>query len=231
LEKAMAKEKFDRSKPHVNVGAATGIFENSSGQLVVTGSGSETQGNPAPSTLLGMNAPASSTLQRAMIAYPIDTDFLFDPATNGAAVSIDFQLDILPSVVDGTSQLYVTLALLQDEPFTAVLSRQSVAEGVSWLTLGDIGLQASDFSAVDGGPERPDFGRPFQFGYAFSGEYSTGGLDVQIGVDNMQVEITTIPEPSSIVLVLSLGVVLLWSRWWRRKLAPASCVGRIDADV
>jgi len=210
----MAKEKFDRSKPHVNIGTVSQILEDTSGQLTFGGFGSTTEGNPAPSTTLTFSAPASSNPESATVGYPFDTDFFIDPAISGDVLSIDFQLDVLPTIVDGASQIDVTLAILQDEPFIAAASGQSTSSGASWITLGDTGLQATDFSAVGGGTARPDFSRSFQFGYAFRGDYSTTALSVELGLDNMQVEITTVPEPTTIVLMISLAASLLWSRLW-----------------
>ncbi len=214
----MAKEKFERNKPHVNISTVLQVFEDTtSGHLTFGGFGSTTEGNPAPSTILTFSAPASSNPEFATVGYPFDTDFFIDPAISGDVISLDFQLDVLPFVVEGASQIHVTLAILQDEPFIAAASGQSIPSGTNWDTLGDTGLGATDFSAVDGGPERPDFSRPFQFGYAFRGDYSTIALDVELGLDNMQVEITTVPEPTTIVLIVSMGASLLWSRFWSGK--------------
>lgn len=122
---------------------------------------------------------------------------------------------MLPQVLEGTSQTHVTFALLQDEPFVARAAGRPVSSSAGWVRVSDGGLRPADFSSVDGNTNRPDFSRPFQFGYALTSQYSEGGLDVEIGIDNMRVEITTVPEPTSIVLALSLGVGLLVGRWWR----------------
>ena len=76
-------------------------------------------------------------------------------------------------------------------------------------------LTAADFQEADGGSGRPDFSQPFQFGYSFSGDYSSTALDVDLLLDNMTVEITTVPEPTSIGLGLSLGAAFVWHRWFR----------------
>ncbi len=211
----MAKEKFERTKPHVNVGTVARTLEDSSGQLSLDGAGSDTLGNPPPSTLLVFGAPGSSTSEVATVAYPFDSDFVFRASTGQPALTIDFGVDVLPQVLEGTSQIHVTLALLQDEPFVATAAGQPVESGAAWMRVSDRGLGPGDFTAVDGSPNHPDFSRAFQFGYALTGQYSQGGLDVEIGVDNMRVEITTVPEPTSIVLALSLGISLLVGRWWR----------------
>ena len=215
----MAKEKFERTKPHVNVGTVnnTQTLEDTSGQLVADDFGDETNGNPLPSVDLNIDAPAASVPQTATVAYPIDNEFLFDPATNGAAVTLDFQLDVLPANVAGTTSVDITLAIIQGEPFLAtrpggVLPSIDGTE-TEWTTLGLTGLQAEDFIPVDGDTDRPDFSRPFQFGYAFSGEYSTTALSVEVGLDNMEVEITTVPEPTSIALAAALGAAFWWNRW------------------
>jgi hypothetical protein len=39
-------------------------------------------------------------------------------------------------------------------------------------------------------------------------------LSVDLGLDNMLVEITTIPEPTTIALAVAMGASLLWHRWW-----------------
>jgi len=211
----MAKETFDRSKPHVNVGTNSSTVEDSSGLLLANDLALSGDGNPLPSSLLTFSAPASSSTETATVAFPIDTHFLFDPASSGDAVSLDFQLDVLSSVVGGASDVEIAFTIFQDEPFLASRSAGSVdGTETGWTTISQAGLQPQDFLAADGGPERPDFSRPFQFGYAFTGEYSSTALSVELGLDNMQVEITTVPEPSSILLAAAMGATLLWSRWF-----------------
>lgn len=213
VSETMAKENFERTKPHVNIGH-TATLEDSARALSVDDPGSETEGNPAPSSVLVFSAPATSSAETATVAFPVDDVFVFDPARSGDAVSFDFQLDVLPSTVDGTPDVEIAFAILQDEPFIASRSAGSIDGTESdWTTIGQGGLLVKDFIAVDGGPERPDFSRPFQFGYAFTGKYSTSALSVDLGLDNMFVEITTVPEPSSIMLALAMGVSLWWHRW------------------
>lgn len=215
----MAKEKFERTKPHVNVGTVnnTQTLLDETGQLTADDFEDAVGGNPSPSVLIEIDAPASSVPQSATVAYPIDTDFAFDPATNGAAVSLDFQLEVLPSSIVGTPDIDVSLAIIQGEAFVAtrVGSPLPSVDGseAEWTQLGMTGLRAEDFIAVDGDGDRPDFGRPFQFGYAFLGEYSTTALSVELGLDNMEVEITTVPEPNSIMLAATMGAAVLWNRW------------------
>jgi hypothetical protein len=200
----MAKETFDRSKPHVNIGTVSQIVTDTSGQLTVSGVGDQVGGNPAPSTQLFFSAPGSGNPQSFAVAYPFDTDFVFDPVGRGRLESMDFYLDVLPTEVTGTADIEVTLAILQDEVFIATGKGGSVTEGAGWLTVGDSGVLAKDFFEADGGGGHPDFARTFQFGYAFMGDYSTQGLNVELSVDNMHVSITTVPEPMSIAIALIL---------------------------
>lgn len=214
----MAKETFERSKPHVNVGTIghVHVVSDTSGLLTFDDDGSQTVGNDAPSSVVSFEAPMPSTVEFASIAFPIDDEWVFDPNSSGAAESIDFQLDVLPDNVLGTPEIEVTLAIVQGESFIATAAGAPTFDGseTDWTTLFQRNLRASDFEAADGGPERPDFSLPFQFGYAFSAEYSTA-LDVDMYLDNMTVEITTIPEPTSWALAMSLGAALLWNRWFR----------------
>jgi hypothetical protein len=193
------------------------IVVDTSGQLTAGDLVSETEGNPAPSGVLEFSAPASSTTETWAVAFPIGDEFLYDPAEFGPAVSIDFELDVLPTEVSGTSHVDITLAILQDDSFIVlptVGSPNVDGTEADWTTLGQTGLQADDFNAVEGGLEHPDFGRPFQFGYLFSGEYSTTELSVVLGIDNMEATINTVPEPTSIVLALAMGAAVLWHHWW-----------------
>ena len=190
---------------------------DTSGQLTAVDSVSDTEGNPPPSGVLEFSAPASSTTETWAVAFPIGDEFVYDPAEFGPAVSIDFELDVLSTEVIGTSYVDITLAILQGKPFIVLPTVGSPSvDGTEagWTTLGQAGLQAEDFEAIDGGPEHPDFGRPFQFGYLFAGEYSTTELSVELGIDNMEATIYTVPEPTSIVLALAMGAALLWHRWW-----------------
>ena len=211
----MAKETFDRSKPHVNIGN-TAILNDTSGSLTASDAASSTVGSgDTDSSILMFDASSSLSNETASVAFPIDTFFVFDPSSSGDAVSIDFQLEILPTTVAGTSSVDVAFTIIQDEPFVASRAAGSIdGTETDWTSIGQSGLRLEDFQAVDGGPERPDFGRPFQFGYAFTGEYSTSALSVQLGIDNMHVEITTVPEPTSIALAVAMGISLWWNRWW-----------------
>ena len=212
----MAKEKFERTKPHVNVGTI-GHHEvlDAAASLTVMEAGPTTGGNPDEYMILSIDAPPASVPDSVAVAYPIDDTFVFDPATNGAAVSIDFLVDVFPTTIEGTADVDITLAIIQDEPFIFARGATPSVDGSEddWTTLGQSGLVADDFRAVDGGLERPDFSRPFQFGYAFSGEFSSEALSVELGLDNMAVEITTVPEPSSLVLAMAMGATFCWHRW------------------
>ena len=101
----MAKETFQSTKPHVNVGTNTQILEDTAGRLTLTDLGSNTAGNPLPSLIITYSAPAPSTNATATVAFSVDGEFLFDPGSSGPAVSIDFQFDVLPTSVSGTSEV------------------------------------------------------------------------------------------------------------------------------
>lgn len=223
----MAKEKFDRSKPHVNVGTNTATLEDTSGTLAVNDSslptGNDSGSGDAGASGLSIDGPASpspSTQYTASVAFPIDSEFVFDPNSSGPAESIDFQLEVLPLVVAGTDDVEVSLAIVQGEAF--VFSRTGtslVIDGTeaSWTSLQASNILPTEFFAVDGGGERPDFSRPFQFGYSFTSEYTNTALDVDLALDNMLVEITTIPEPGSLALVAAMGLSVFWQRLWKNE--------------
>ena len=213
----MAKEKFERTKPHVNVGTIdhTATLKDTLGQLMV-----DDTGVADLYSVITFNSQSftSTSPQTAIVAFPIDDLFVFDPGSSGPAVSIDFQLDVLPTETIGDSQIDITLAILQGGA-EFIHARSESPPSVSgpsdaWTTLGQTDLLPQDFVPVDGGGDRVDFSQPFQFGYAFTGEYSTTALSVELGLDNMIVEITTVPEPTSFVLVATMGAAFLWRRLW-----------------
>jgi len=202
----MAKESFDRSKPHVNVGTVSQIVTDSSGQLTMSGVGDTVGGNTAPSTKLFLSAPGTGSPESFVVAYPFDTDFVFNPATDCCRqMTMDFAVDMLPIDVTGTPNIEVTLAILQDEVFVATGQGGAVGPaGGGWMTVSDTGLVASDFFEADGGASHPDFTRTFQFGYAFMGDYGADGLNVELSVDNMNVTLNNVPEPMSLAIALVL---------------------------
>ena len=215
----MAKEQFIRNKPHVNIGTLDfgQTLVDTAGQLSYLDEEDTSDPNRTPSIQVGFAAPGSLSSESAVVAFPIDTDFLFDPAPNGPALSIDFDLEVLPQNILGSSQIDVSLAIVQGDSYVATSSAGSLdGTETDWTILSLRNLQASDFRVVGGGSQRPDFSRPFQFGYSFSGDYSTTALDVDLLLDNMTVEVTTVPEPTSIGLALSLGAAYVWHRWFRR---------------
>jgi hypothetical protein len=214
----MAKEKFERTKPHVNVGTI-GHVQKADGPAGLTfdSSESETIGNPPNSYILTVDAPATSSPESATVIIPLDDEFFFRLST-GPAVSMDFSIDVLPLAVEGTNDVDVSLGILQGEFYfaraTPTFDPPSISgPATEWTTLRAQSFTASDFQAADGGPGHPDFGQPFQFGYALTSQTSTLPLHLELGLDNMTVEITTIPEPTSIVLVFSIGAAFLWNRW------------------
>ena len=201
----MAKENFDRSKPHLNIGTVSTIVTDTSGNLSLSGVGDQVGGNPAPSTKLFISAPGSGDPQSFVVAYPFDTDFTFTAIEDCCRnMTMDFAIDVLPTEVTGTSNLEVTLAILQGEVYVADGQGGSVTPGAGWMTVSDTGLVAADFFEADGGASHPDFTQTFQFGYAFMGDYSTEGLNVEISVDNMHVGLNNVPEPMSIAIALIL---------------------------
>jgi hypothetical protein len=214
----MAKEQFQRTKPHVNVGTI-GHVQKAEGPAGLTfeSAESETIGNPPNSYILTVDAPATSSLESATVIIPLDDEFFFRLST-GPAVSMDFSIDVLPLMVEGTNDIDVSLGILQREFYLARATPSYDPPSISgpvtaWTTLRAQSLTASDFQEADGGSGHPDFGQPFQFGYAFTSQTSTPPLHLELGLDNMTVEITTIPEPTSIALAFSMGAAFLWNRW------------------
>lgn len=209
----MAKENFERKKPHVNVAATTTTITNTE-ELSLEAVASDTLG--ASFTL---SAPPSALGEVVIVGYPFDDVFRIEPTRERPVLSIDYQLDVLPLTIAGTNPLEVSFAILQDQQYFLATASHAVEEGDAWLTLGDKGIAADDFVALGGGPGRPDFGQAFHFGFALTSQYAEEGLHVEVGMDNLHVEITSVPEPSSFVLVAalgaSLGASLLWQRWWR----------------
>ena len=122
--------------------------------------------------------------------------------------------------MSGTNDVDVGLAILQDSNY--YLSRLSAPPDIdgtetTWTTLRVPNLMQGDFIAVDGRSGQPDFTQSFQFGYAFSTDYGTETLSVDLGLDNMVVEITTVPEPCASLWFITLGAAILWRRWWGDK--------------
>jgi hypothetical protein len=216
----MAKEKFERTKPHLNVGTI-GHVQKAEGPAGLTfGSAeSDTVGNPPNSYILTVDALATSSPASATVVIPLDDEFFFRLST-GPAVSMDFSIDVLPLEVEGTNDVDVSLGILQGEFYlaraTTTFDPPSIGgPATDWTPLRAQGFTASDFQEADGGPGHPDFGQPFQFGYALTSQTSTQPLHLELGLDNMTVQITTIPEPTSLVLAFSIGASFFWSRWWR----------------
>lgn len=213
----MAKETFDRSKPHVNIGASSSIISDTSGQLSVEGIASDEVG-----ALFKITAPASEATELFVLGYPFDNEFFISPTRDRPVLSIDYQVDLKPLDISMLSEMTVSLALRQDDQYFLASSVHVVNPSDHWQTFSDVDLVATDFYSLDDGGRLPDFGQPFNFGIAVSGEY--GGLDateslaVDFGMDNIQVSILSVPEPSSIVLVAAMGVMFLKQRWRRKEI-------------
>jgi hypothetical protein len=210
----MAKSNFERSKPHVNIGASSSIISDTSGQLSVEGITSDAVG-----AQFKITAPKSETTQLFVLGYPFDNEFFISPTRDRPVLSLDYQVDLIPLNISTVSQMTVTLALRQEDQYFLASSVYVVNPTDQWLTFSDVNLTSSDFYALGDGRQLPDFSQAFNFGIAVSGEYggmdTTESLAVEYGMDNIQVSILSVPEPSSIVLVAAMGVVLLKQRWRR----------------
>ncbi|MEM8679519.1 MAG: hypothetical protein AAGF97_09225 [Planctomycetota bacterium] len=190
---------------------------DTSGQVQLSDSLDTDTGNPPPSHALRFAAPASSTQEQVVVAFPIGDEFFYDPIESGPATSIDFQLDLLAEPLVGTSHVDVTLVVLQDGFFVAAPhpSTPTINGTEGWTQLSHEGLEADDFLAIDGRDAIPDFSTPFQFGYAFHANYSATALQVDLRLDNMEATIHTVPEPSGgPMLALAIGATVLWHRFW-----------------
>lgn len=190
---------------------------DTSGQATIADVVDPNLGNPAPSVLLSFDAPATSSQEYLVVAYPIGDEFQYDPMEFGPATSLDFALDVLAEPLTGASQVDVTLAILQGDFYVASPnpSSPSITGAESgWTHLSLANLTESDFLSVDGSGAVPDFSRPFQFGYAFHAEYAATSLSVELRLDNMEATINTIPEPTSLGLAIAMGGVALWNRWY-----------------
>lgn len=190
---------------------------DTSGQLALTDAVDSGTGNPAPSAVLAFDAPGSPSPQSAGVVFPIgeDFEFVYNPDELGPVESLDFLLDILPNTVAGTPEVHVTLAIFQGEFFIADIAPNTPSfDGTEtgWTQLEQSGLRADDFTATDGGYERPDFNQGFEFGYAFLADYQSVPLEVQLQLDNMEATINTVPEPTLLALALVLGAPLLLRR-------------------
>jgi hypothetical protein len=126
-------------------------------------------------------------------------------------------LDVLAEPVAGASHVDITLAVLQGDFFIAAPNPSTPSvDGMEggWTRVSHTGFEARDFLAVDGSGRVPDFSDPFQFSYAFHANYQSTALSVDLRLDNMEATVNTIPEPTSIGLVLAMGAAVLWHRWW-----------------
>lgn len=191
---------------------------DTSGQVTLDDLVDQLAGNPPPSHLLAFEAPASSSLENVVVAFPIGDEFAYDPIEFGPATTLDFSIDVLAEPVSGASHVDITLAVLQGDFFVAQPSPSTpIIDGTEggWTRLSHSGLGAGDFLSVSGNGSRPDFTEPFQFAYAFHANYSTTALSAELRLDNMEATVNTIPEPScGVFLAIALGASILWHRFW-----------------
>jgi hypothetical protein len=191
---------------------------DTSGEATLNDRVDDLTGNPLPSQVLQINAPASSNSEYVVAAFPIGDEFAYDPIEFGPATSLDFTLDVLAEDVTGTSHVDITLAVLQNDFFVAPPNPSTPlvdgSEG-GWIRLAHGGFEARDFESVNGDGSVPDFAAPFQFAYAFHANYSTTALSVDLRLDNMEATVNTVPEPCTGVFVaIALGASVLWRNLW-----------------
>ena len=92
---------------------------DTSGQTTLTDSVDINAGNPPPSAVLSIDSPATGIEEYVVAAYPIGDEFVYDPVEFGPATSLDFALDVLAEPLAGSSQVDITMAVLQGDFFVA----------------------------------------------------------------------------------------------------------------
>ena len=168
----MAKEKFERTKPHVNVGTI-GHVQQIDGPAGLTFDSTESTvtGNPPESYLLTIEATSAFASEPTTVVIPIDDEFFFRLGT-GPAESIEFSIDVLPQVFTGSGDLDVSLGILQGEFYLAKETSDLRSTKYHWGESRSgahcnhqeayLLVTLKKWMVVQG---NPDFNRPFQFGY------------------------------------------------------------------
>jgi len=138
----------------------------------------------------------------------------YDPSVDGAIETLDYSEDTLAIAGSNT----VSRVILRQDGLLYQLEQTYLAGPSSseWVKTNFTGLTATDFALwfngtliPTGDPDFSEAGSPIEFGFFRTQSFGVFGGAVQTGIDNWQVEITVIPEPTSLLLVITAtGVVL-----------------------
>jgi len=138
--------------------------------------------------------------------------FSFNPAhvhdpSNGAIQSLVFEIDLREFNGFGDGQGYA-LGVAQDGAFfqAAPDTTDEVRFANQWQAAsvsGDTLFQTSFSSALGGTSGTLDFtnGGPITFGIMTR---NSGGEDIEVGYDNFSVDLTLVPEPASIAMLIGM---------------------------
>ena len=148
-----------------------------------------------------------------IIVGHMKTDAVYDPANDPIdKIEYSFDLIMLDPPFPGAANFY-TVLLFQDGAYFEG-SPGTQFSGLDWTNFSDSGDSNTNFNdlAPPSAPQHPDFsvnGSPITFGYITA--VSSNNV-TESGIDNWFVKITTIPEPSTALILVVGGVAMLRHR-------------------
>ncbi|MCB5183634.1 PEP-CTERM sorting domain-containing protein [Methylobacillus gramineus] len=196
-------------------------IENTGGQVLNWSALDNTGGNPGSYSLLDFNKAATSQpgLSAIRVANIYD-GFAYNPAVSGALDTLSFTFDAkgFSSNINTQVSAYLRPVILQNGISFSVASSDTIVTVGNWNTLTWSFTSASNwgdpYNDVEFNPDFSASGAPIQFGFRFSLNLSCSGAFgcrqtlARTGVDNFQVSVTAVPEPSAYAMMFA-GLSLL----------------------
>ncbi|ACB50697.1 hypothetical protein cce_1347 [Crocosphaera subtropica ATCC 51142] len=186
-------------------------FAGPSGSVSETATQSLTGGNPDEFRTMTQSWGNGTNAR----VYNFHSNAIYDPATQGAIASIDYSADVIGISANVGGEFGDEFAIQQDGRIFRA-ANIGIPDVSPWQTRSVPGLTVTDFIAFDGGsgPNFSSTGSPIQFGYGRGYSFNGGfAASITSGIDNWSVTVRnvvpstpSVPEPSSIIGLLGLGL-------------------------
>lgn len=161
---------------------------------------------------------ANGDLAVSLQSFFVEQSTPYNPSTLGAFIDISFSLDV--KIQDPTTAWTLFYGVDSNGSGNGAGFTAIDPNNLDWQTITVMGLTNVDFSVADFAGNQD---LKFVFGFQTAGSYSGAPETFGLLVDNFQVTVTPVPEPSSALLLVCASTCFLvrhGSRAWRE--SPAS---------
>lgn len=193
---------------HINSSSTSNPDDSSFGEIT----GASVGGNPGSQLRLththdvqrdGNNAPLNGNGEAFLQTFITKQAFSYAPSNSGAIADISFSVDINFPVSNGPTAFQQIFFTIADQNSGRAAGFTNITGQAGWQTISVNGLTNLDFPSLNFSGSLP---LSFGFGFLSSGNVTAGSDSLFMGIDNFQVSVTAVPEPGSLLLVMTVAI-------------------------